>query len=238
MKIIWIIFKKEFTSYFTSPIAYIYISIFTLFTGWFFFRGFFLYGQATMREFFSLLPWIFLFFIPAVTMRTWSEEKKMDTIEILLTLPVKDYQVIMGKYFASLLLVTIAIFLTLPLYLVVSLLGSPDHGVIVCGYLGSVLLGAAYLSIGSFVSSLSENQIVAFILGVTLSFILFILGENIVLYSLPYSVSTVLHYLGLGSHFESISRGVLDSRDIVYYISIIFFFIYLNMQSLEKRKWQ
>lgn len=237
MKLIWAIFKKEFKSYFFSPVAYIYTSIFTLFTGWLFFRGFFLFGQATMHEFFSILPWIFLLFIPAVTMRAWSEEKKMDTIEILFTLPINNYQIILGKYLASLLLVIITILLTLPLYFVVALLGNPDHGVILCGYLGAILLSAAYLSIGFFVSCITENQIIAFILGVAISFVLFILGEDIVLYSLPYHLAAIFHYMGLGAHFESIARGVVDSRDIIYYLSVIFFFLYLNLQTLERRRW-
>lgn len=238
MSILWAIYKKEFKSYFSGPIAYIYTSIFTLFTGWLFFRSFFLLGQATMRDFFSILPWIFLLFIPAVTMRVWSEEKKMDTIEILFTLPVKDHQIILGKYFASLTMVAITILLTTPLYFVVSLLGDPDHGIIISGYIGTLLLSAAYIAIGMFVSSITENQIIAFILGVAITFILYIMGEDIVLYSLPYHFSAVFHFIGLGAHFESIARGVIDSRDVIYYASIIFFFLYLNLQILEKRRWK
>ena len=238
MKNILAIYKKEFASYFNSPIAYIYITAFLVFSGWIFFRGFFLIGQANMRGFFSLLPWIFLFFIPAITMRLWAEEKKIGTMEILMTLPVTDTEVVLGKFLAAFIFFSITILLTLTIPLTLFYLGKPDIGPIIGGYLGALLMGAAYLSIGLFVSSLTENQIVAFILGIFLCFILFIIGEDIVLMALPSSIASIFSFLGLGYHFKSIGRGIIDTRDIIYYLAVIGFFLFLNIRSIESRKWR
>lgn len=232
------IFKKEFKSYFNSPIAYIYITTFLVLSNWLFFRGFFLENQANMRNFFQLMPWIFLFFVPAISMRAWAEEKKAGTMELLMTLPVRDFEAVLGKFLASLAFLGLTLILSFPLPITVYSLGSPDQGPIIGGYLGTFLLGGAYLAIGLFISSLTENQIVAFILGITISFIFFIIGENIVLFAVPGWFAPVLEYMGLGNHLESISRGVIDSRDIIYYISIMFFFLYLNIRSIESRKWR
>ncbi len=238
---IYQIFKKEFRSYVNSPAAYIFIIVFLVLTSWLFFRGFFLINQAVLRDFFSLTPWLFLFFIPAVTMRLWAEEKKLGTLEILMTLPIKDHEAVLGKFFAAFALLAVAIILTFPLPLTVVNISDPNIGVdmgpIVGGYLGILLLGAAYLAIGLFASSLTENQIVAFIVGVTLSFVLFIIGETIVLFSIPSALVPVFDFLGLGTHFENISRGVIDTRDVVYYLSVIAFFLFLNIRSVERRKW-
>lgn len=232
------VFKKEFKSYFNSPIAYVYITVFLGISSWLFFRGFFLVNQADMRSFFSVMPWVFLFFIPAVTMKLWAEEKRLGTDEILMTLPVKDYEVVLGKFTASFALVASIMGLSLILPIILFSLGNPDGGVIICGYLGALLMGAAYLSIGLFASTLTENQIVAFILGIVACFIMFIIGEDIVLFSAPAFLVPILRYLGLGSHFASIGRGVIDSRDIIYYLSVIGFFSYLSIHSIESRKWR
>lgn len=232
------IFKREFKSYFNSPIAYIYITVFLGVSNWLFFRGFFLINQADMRNFFSLMPWIFLFFVPAITMKLWAEEKKLGTDEILMTLPINDYEVVLGKFLASFALLVSIVGLSLILPIIVFSLGNPDGGTIVCGYLGVLLMGAAYLSIGLFASTLTENQIVAFILGIVVCFIMLIIGEDIVLFSAPASLVPILRYLGLGSHFASIGRGVIDSRDIIYYLSVIGFFTYLSIHTIESRKWR
>ena len=238
MKNIQAIFKKEFASYFNSPIAYIYITAFLVFSSWIFFRGFFLIGQANMRAFFSLLPWIFLFFIPAITMRLWAEEKKSGTMEILMTLPITDTEVVMGKFLAAFIFFAFSILLSFTIPLTLFYLGSPDMGPIIGGYLGALLMGAAYLSIGLFVSSLTENQIVAFILGIFSCFVLFIIGEDIVLMSLPSSLASIFSFLGLGYHFKSIGRVIIDTRDILYYLSVIGIFLFLNIRSIESRKWR
>jgi len=229
---------RELKSYFNSPIAYLFASVFIVLTSWLFFNSFFAVGQATMRWFFVYLPWIFMFMVPAVTMRLWAEEKMLGTLELLMTLPVRDHETVLGKYVAALIFLTMTILLTFPLALVVLKLGKPDVGPLIGGYLGSILLGASFLAIGTFCSSLSENQIVAFIITVVLSFVLFIVGEDIVLAALPDALRPFFKYLGIGTHFGSIGRGVVDSRDIVYYLSLIGFFLFLNLKVVESRKWR
>jgi ABC-2 type transport system permease protein len=238
MKNIFAIARREFQGYFNSLIAYVFLVIYLLLTSWLFFRLFFLNGQASMRLMFDVLPWVFLFFIPAITMRLWAEEKKVGTMELLMTLPIRDRDAVVGKYLAALGLLALALILTFALPIITATLGNLDPGPVVGGYLGAVLLGGAYLAIGVFVSSLTENQIVAFILGVVLIFVMYMIGSDIVLYSVPASMASVLEYLSLGTHFNSIGRGVIDSRDLVYYLSIIVFFLYLNTRSIESRKWR
>lgn len=232
------IFKKEFKSFFISPIAYVFITVYLVVTNFLFFQGFFIINQADMRGYFGLLPWIFLFFVPAITMRSWAEEKKVRTLELLQTWPVSDVQVVLGKFLASFFFLSIAILLSITIPITIFLIGSPDPGPIIGGYLGALLMGAAYLSIGLWISSHTENQIVAFILGVVATFVLFIIGNQFVTLVAPTSIVPVLTYLGLGNHFESIERGVIDSRDIIYYLSVIGFFLFLNVQSLGSRKWE
>lgn len=231
------VYKRELRSYFNSPIAYIFMVVFLLLASWLFFRGYFLYGQADLRPFFTLLPWIFLFFVPAVAMRLWAEERKMGTLELLMTLPVRDEEVMLGKFFAGLTLISVTVLLEFPLLLITAHLGDVDLGPVIGGFLGAVFLGGAYLAIGLFASALTENQIVAFILGVVLCFVFFIVGEQLVLLAAPSSIAPVLRYLGLGAHFESIGRGVIDSRDVIYYVSMITFFLYLNRLALAGRRW-
>ncbi|HNU72228.1 MAG TPA: ABC transporter permease subunit [Thermodesulfobacteriota bacterium] len=237
MHSIFILARKEFRSYFDSPVAYVFIIAFLSFSSWLFFRGFFLLGQVQMRDYFFFLPWIFLIFIPAISMRLWAEEKKMGTIEILMTLPVKDSEMVLGKFFASLGFFLVTLALSFPIPLTLALLGGIDMGPIVGGYLGSCFLGAAYLSIGLFISSLAENQIVAFIIASLVSFVLFIIGEDIVLLSLPNALVAPFSYLGLGRHFASMQRGVLDSRDVLYYLTVIWFFLSLNTRLIASRRW-
>jgi ABC-2 type transport system permease protein len=238
MRNIWTIFKKEFRSYFNSPIAYIVITVFLVLNSWLFFRGFFIFNQADLRSFFALQPWLFLFFVPAITMRLWAEEKRQGTYEILLTFPVRDWEVVFGKFLAGFAFLAIAVFLTLSLPLTVSYLGNPDTGPITGGYVGTLLMGAAYLAIGLFASSITINQIIAFIVGITISFFFLIIGEPIVLFSLPSWLASFFEYLGLGKHFASVGRGVIDTRDIIYYSSLIFFFLLLNTQVISSRKWK
>jgi len=238
MKNMRTIFRKEFTSYFSSPVAYIFIISFLVVTNWLFFRTFFLTGQASLRAFFSLLPWVFLFLAPAVTMRSWAEEKKLGTIEILMTLPVQDYEIVLGKFLAGFVFLCLTLALTAPLAMTVMLLGNPDPGPIWGGYLGACLLGGSYLAIGLFASSITENQIISFIVSIVICFAFLIVGESFVLYSVPSSLGPLLSYLGLGAHFQSMGRGVIDSRDILYYVSMIGFFLFINQMSIESRKWK
>jgi ABC-2 type transport system permease protein len=232
------IFKKEFKSFFISPIAYVFITVYLVVTNFLFFQGFFIINQADMRGYFGLMPWIFLFFVPAITMRTWAEEKKVRTLELLQTWPVTDVEVVAGKFLAAFSFLAIAIMLSITVPITVYSLGSPDIGPIIGGYLGALLMGAAYLAIGFWISSHTENQIVAFILGVVATFLLFIIGNQFVTLVAPPALIPLLSYMGLGNHFESIARGVVDSRDIIYYISVIGFFLFLNVQTLGSRKWE
>ncbi|HEX2955943.1 MAG TPA: ABC transporter permease subunit [Chitinispirillaceae bacterium] len=238
MENIHIIAKKEFKSYFISPIAYVFITVFLVISNFLFFQGFFLNNQADMRGYFSLLPWIFLFFVPAITMRSWSEEKKGRTLELLLTWPVSDLEVVVGKFLAAFAFLAVAILASVTIPITIMTLGIPDMGPIIGGYVGALLMGAAYLAIGLWISSHTENQIIAFIVGVVVTFILFIISNPFVLMAVPHWMAPVLNYIGLGNHFESIERGVIDSRDILYYLSIIGFFLFLNVQSLGSRKWE
>lgn len=237
MRVIHAIAKKEFRSYFVSPVAYVLITIFLILSNWLFFNTYFLEKEASMRIFIARMPWIFLFFVPAVTMRIWAEEKKLGTMELLMTLPLKDHEVVLGKFLGSLGFLALCIALTFSVPITVAMTGNPDWGPIIGGYVGTLLMGTAYLSLGLFISSLTENQIVAFILSLLVSFVFLIIGEQFVLYAIPEGFVPLFEYLGFGSHFMSISRGVIDSRDLIYYFSFIFFFLYLNVQSLESRKW-
>ena len=240
MKKILAITKKEFNSYFSSPIAYCFTIAFLILSNGIFFYVwlFFLKNQASLRGFFSLLPWLFLFLAPSLTMRAWAEEKKLGPMELIMTLPVRDYEVVLGKFLASLCFLTFTVLLTLPLVFTCLYMGEPDMGPIIGGYCGAVLLGATYLSIGLFVSSLTENQIVAFISGVSICFLLLLIGEEMIISRLPGVLVPFFAYLGLGAHFDSIGRGVLDSRDILYYLSMTGFFLFLNVCTVESRKWK
>ncbi|MGA3051168.1 MAG: ABC transporter permease subunit [Chitinispirillaceae bacterium] len=233
------IFKKEFKSYFISPIAYVFITVFLAVSSYLFFHVFFLNNQADMRGFFDPLPIIFLFFIPAIAMRSWAEERKVRTLELLLTWPVSDLEVVSGKFLASFCFIAVAILLTVTIPVSILLIGGkPDLGPIITGYIGTLLMGGAYLAIGMWISSYTENQIIAFLLGVVACFFFYMIGSPfIVMFAAPL-VATLFTYLGLGNHFDSIQRGVIDSRDIVYYFSIIGFFLFMNIQSLAGRKWE
>ena len=232
------IFKKEFKSYFNLPIAYIFITVFLVLSNWLFLRIFFMNDQASMRNFFGFMPWIFLLFVPAVTMRLWAEEKKLGTMDMLMTLPVKEYEVVLAKFFASFCFLILTVALSFPLVITVAALGDPDGGPIMGSYLGVILMGGAYLAIGIFISSLTENQIIAFIISIVTIFALIIIGQDIVLFSVPKSFAPIFSYLSLAAHFDSISRGVVDSRDLVYYFSMIGFFLFLNVRKLETGKWK
>jgi len=222
---------KEFKDYFISPIAYIVISLFLVVTGWFFFSTFFIFDRADMRGFFSLLPTIFSFVIPAVTMRLFSEEMNVGSYETLLTMPVSFGDIAVGKFLAATGFTAAMLVPTLSYPLCIALVGEIDFGPVAGGYLGAVLLGGAYCSLGIFASSLTRNQIVAFILGSAMCFTLTVIDK--MLFFVPGSIAGVVGYLGADSHFESIAKGVIDSRDLVYFLSVMLlglFGTYLVMQ--------
>jgi len=225
--------KREYAAYFTSPIAYVYLTTFLVVTSWIFFRSFFIIGQADMRVFFSVMPWVFFFFVPAVAMGKWAEERKQGTLEILFTLPIRDRDVVLAKFAAGLSLIATALLLTLPIPLSVAGIGNLDWGPVVGGYIGLLFLGGAFLSVGLVASAATENQIIAFIIGVAASFILLMIGTPLITGGKAGLFSQALAYMGMGNHFESIARGVVDSRDVVYYLSTIGFFLYLNLKVLE-----
>lgn len=235
MRIILTIMKREFFAYFNSPIAYVYLITFLAVVNWFFFAGFFLTGQANIRGLFSMMPLVFLFFVPAVAMGKWAEERRQGTLEILFTLPIRDIDIVLAKFFAGLLLIMSALVLTLPIAFSVAAIGNLDLGPVIGGYIGLVFLGGAYLAIGLVISALTENQIVAFILGVVASFFMLIAGAPVIVGGASNFFTQFLQYLGLGTHFESIGRGVVDSRDVIYYISVIGFFLFLNLKVLETK---
>jgi ABC-2 type transport system permease protein len=228
------IFKKEFKAYFVSPIAYIVIAIFLLVAGWFFFTPFFLFNQAKLRNFFALLPVVFSFVVPAVTMRLFSEELHVGSYEILLTMPVTILDIVLGKFLASVVFVAAMLLPTVAYPITVSLLGQLDWGPVVGGYLGAVLLGGTFSAIGLFASSVTRNQIIAFIAGMAICFGLTLIDK--MLFFLPQSLLGILGYLGADFHFQNISKGIVDSRDILYFLSVCFvglFGTHLAMQ--EKR---
>lgn len=235
MNNIYPIFKKEIRSYFSSPIAYIFITLFLLLSGYFFGSTLFLQNQADLRSVFGFwIPFFLTIFVPAVTMRLIAEEKRSGTLEVLVTMPIRDSEIILGKYLAALVLLVAAIGLTFTYPLTISILGNPDGGGILGGYLGLVLMGASYLAIGIYISSLTKNQIVAFIISLAIIFSLYILDKTLML--VPGGLASILEYLAIDYHFSNIARGVIDTRDLIYYFSLIFLGLFLATRTLSNRK--
>jgi len=228
------ILKKEFKDYFISPIAYIVISIFLIITGWFFFSTFFLYDQASMRNFFSLLPIVFAFVIPAITMRLFSEELNLGSYELLLTMPVTFGDIVIGKFAAGLVMTAAMLLPTIAYPISISFMGDLDWGPVIGGYIGALLLGGTFSAVGLFASSLTHNQIIAFILGATICFILTLIDK--MLFFIPETILNVIEYLGADFHFRNISKGIIDSRDILYFLSVIFIGLYCTYLSLLRKE--
>jgi ABC-2 type transport system permease protein len=229
------IFEKELRSYFNSPVAYIVIVVFLVILGWFFTSGIFLANVSSLRTVFETTPFLLLFFAPAITMRLISEEKKSGTLELLLTKPVKEYEIVLGKFLAAWVLYFFALLPTLSYYITVSLLGTLDLGPVIGGYLGLLLVGAVFLAVGVFGSSITENQVVGFIVSFLIVFVLFMLDK--ILFYVPATLASVLEYLSIDYHFSNIARGIIDSRDVLYYISAIIFTLLLGTVALQKRRW-
>jgi len=228
---------RELKGYFNSPVAYVILTLFLLICGWFFASGLFLVNTADLRDLFSvIIPLSFLFFVPAITMRSIAEERKSGTLELLVTLPVRDAEIIVGKYLAALFLLACALLLTLSYPLTLGLLGDPDGGAVACGYLGLLLMGGSYLAIGIFTSGLTQNQIVAFITGFVIIFAFFMLDKVVIFF--PGSIASVFEYLSVTYHLENISRGVIDTRDVIYFLSMIVVFLFLAVRTLESRRWK
>ncbi|RLC50431.1 MAG: ABC transporter [Candidatus Cloacimonadota bacterium] len=232
-----IIADKELKSYFNSPAAYIVLVIFLLLSGWFFASPLFLNNTADLRSLFGIIPIVYLFFIPAVTMNLISREKSSGTIELLSTLPLKESDIVMGKFWASLGLTGIGLLFTLIHLITIIALGTNiDYGAIFCGYLGLILMGGLYSAIGIFTSSITNNQIIAFIISFFIAFFLFIIQYS--LFFIPPFMAGFFQYLSVGYHFDNISRGVIDTRNLIYFISGIVLFLKLSVTILEIRKWK
>jgi ABC-2 type transport system permease protein len=229
------ILRREVKSYFNSAIAYVVIVVFLAIIGWFHTSNLFLANAATMRLLFELVPMVFLFVVPAITMRLLSEEKKSGTIELLTTKPLHDAEIVLGKFLAAWALVGVALLLTLVYYITIAALGNIDNGPVVGGYVGLMLMAGVYVAIGLFASSLTENQVIAFIIGFVLVFVLYMLDK--VLIYVPDYLASIVEFLGVDYHFGNIARGVIDSRDIIYFVSMLGFMLYLTVVSLSRRRW-
>lgn len=229
------IFRREVKSYYNSAIAYVVIVVFLAIVGWFHTSNLFLANVATMRLLFELVPLVFLFVVPAITMRLLSEEKKSGTIELLTTKPLHDFEIVLGKFLAAWALIGTALLLTLVYYFTIASLGTIDNGPVVGGYLGLMLTAGVYVGIGLFASSLTENQVVAFIVGFVFVFVLFMFDK--VLIYVPESLASIVEFLGIDYHFGNIARGVIDTRDIIYFLSLLGFMLYLTVISLGRRRW-
>ena len=226
------IMKRELGGYFTSPIAYVFLVIFLLLTGFFTFTvgNFFERGEASLVSFFTWHPWLYLFLVPAVGMRLWSEERRLGTLELLLTLPITTWQAIVGKFLASWLFLALALLLTFPVVITVNWLGDPDNGVIIAGYVGSLLLAGAYLAISCMTSAMTRNQVISFILSVMICLFLILAGytpvtDLLTRFASPVVVQTIAAF-SVMTHFEGFQRGVLDTRDVVFFASLIGFALF------------
>jgi ABC-2 type transport system permease protein len=227
MKNLGVIFKRELASYFATPLAFIFIVIFLVLSGVFTFYlgGFYESGQADLNPFFNFHPWLYLFLVPAVAMRLWAEERKSGTIELLMTLPVSRSDMVLGKFLAAWVFIGIALLLTFPIIITVNYLGNPDNGAIFTGYLGSWLLAGGYLAIGSCMSALTKNQVIAFILSVVACFVFIVSGFPLVLDVFtgwaPQWLLDAVASLSFLIRFDAISKGVLDLRDLLYFVSLM-----------------
>ena len=238
----YIIAKREFAAYFATPLAAVFLTIFVALTGAFAFYigGFFERGQASLDAFFVYHPWLYLFLVPAVAMRLWAEERKSGTIELLMTLPITPAEAIVGKFAAAWAFVGLALILTFPMWITVNVLGDPDNGVILTSYLGSFLVAGAFLAIGSFVSSLTKNQVIAFIVSATACFLLVTSGmeivQNVFRVWTPAIVSDAISSMSVLTHYDEITRGVISLSSIVFFVSIIVFALFANAVAVAQKK--
>jgi ABC-2 type transport system permease protein len=236
------VFKRELKSYFVTPVAYVFILIFLLLANSFaFYLGnFYGRGQADLASFFTYHPWLFLFLVPALSMRLWAEERKSGSIELLMTLPLTPAQAILGKYLAAWAFTCLAIVLTFPIWITVNYLGAPDNGAILAAYLGSMLMAGGFLAVGSCISATTRNQVVAFILSVVACLVLLLAGFPLVLDVFsswaPQALTDAIASLSFLTHFESLSKGVIDLRDLVYFGLLIGCCLYANTIVLELKK--
>jgi ABC-2 type transport system permease protein len=234
--------KREFNGYFATPVAYVFIIIFLLLTGFstFYVGNFFERGEADLYPFFSLHPWLYILLIPAISMRLWAEERKSGSIELLMTLPVSVFEAVLGKFLAAWAFTGLALLLNFPLWLTVNYLGSPDNGVIVASFLGSLLMAGGFLAIGSCISAITKNQVIAFVISLVISLVFVLAGFGIVIdffagWAPPTLVDAISSFSFL-THFDAISKGVIDLRDMLYFISLIAIWLFANALIVNARK--
>ncbi|CAH0154281.1 ABC transporter permease [Roseomonas sp. CECT 9278] len=236
-----IVARRELAGYFATPVAYVFIVIFLMMAGALTFTlgGFFARGQADLGPFFTFVPWLFLFLVPALTMRLWAEERRLGTIELLLTLPLPQWQAVLGKFLAAWAFCAIALALTFPLVLTVNYLGNPDNGVIAAGYVGCLLVAGAYLAVGAAMSAMTKNQVIAFVLAVALCFLFAAAGSPIVTEFLSQRIpllAEVARGLSITERFNSLTRGVIALRDVMFFLSFMGFFLFVNAVVIDHRK--
>ncbi len=238
----WTIMRRELGGYFNTPLAYVFIVIFLFLSGIFaFYLGnFFERGQADLKPFFQFHPWLYLFLVPAISMRLWAEERKSGSIELLMTLPTPLSAVVIGKFLAAWIFTIIALACTLPMWITVSYLGQPDHGVILAGYIGSALMAGGYLAIGACISAATTNQVIAFVISVVICFLFTVSGAPLVLEFVsawaPQSLLETVASFSFLAHFQAITDGVIDVRDIVYFVTLIAVWLYANVLVVELNK--
>ena len=236
------IYKREFTSYFVTPVAYVFIVIFLFMSGVFtFYLGaFYESNQADLEPFFRFHPWLYLFLIPAISMRLWSDERKSGTIELLMTLPVSITDTVVAKYLAAWSFTAIALILTFPMWITVNYLGNPDNTVVLASYIGSLIMAGGFLAIGSCISALTKSQVIAFVISVVICFMFILSGFPMVLDLFedwaPQAVIDAIASFSFLTHFTSIKKGVIDIRDVIYFAALITFWLYVNVVIIENKK--
>jgi ABC-2 type transport system permease protein len=239
---IFAIFRRELQGYFATPVAYIFIVIFVALAAAlpFYLGAFFDRREATLESFFTFHPWLYLLLIPAIAMRLWAEERKTGTVELLMTLPVSTAEAVIGKFLAAWVFVAVALALTFPMWVTVNVLGQPDNGVIIASYLGSLLMAGAFLAIGSCMSALTRNQVVAFILAATVCFLFTMSGLDLVLETvrrlMPEPVVAFVAGLSFLSHFSAITKGLIDLRDLVFFLSMIAFWLFASVVAIDAKR--
>jgi len=242
MRNVGIIMRRELASYFATPLAYVFIVIFLLLANYlaFFLGSFYERGQADLDSLFGFIPWLYLFLIPALSMKLWAEERNSGSIELLMTQPVTIWEAVLGKFFAAWIFTALALVLTFPLWITVNYLGRPDNGAILAAYLGSLLLGGGFLAVGSCMSALTRSQVIAFILAVVACFVLVVIGFpgliDLFRSWAPPALTDALVSLSFLGHFDSIRKGVIDARDLLYFAMLISFFLLATAIALELRK--
>ena len=230
------IFRREHLGFFNCPMAYIFLVIFAIVNGYFFTNRFFLFGQSDLRALFDIVPLVFLFFIPAVSMGLIARENDIGTMETMSTLPLSTSQFVVGKFLAALILILLGLVATLIHFITLVFVGTNiDHGAIFSGYLGLALMGATFAAIGTYASSVTQNQVVAFIIGLFMVLVIYMLDKTLIF--VPTSIAGFLQFLAVDYHLSNMSRGVIDSRNLIYFFSMIGFFLFLTIQTLEVRRW-